>query len=158
MTPKHSSKRTLFLVAGLTAALAATTALSAPRALGPEAMQPPSAAELGLSPAHARQWDALRGEALALRQVGREDLRDGFGELRVLLDQPSPDLRAFSRESQRRVDAHMAEARALRERQLDLYESLSPAEQARVRKAMAERLDRFARIRERIAAFVEARG
>ncbi|MFZ5638182.1 MAG: hypothetical protein ACOY82_16515 [Pseudomonadota bacterium] len=158
MNARLTRKRSLFLAAGLTAALAATTALSAPRMLGADAMQPPTAAELGLSPAHAKRWDALRAEAVALRQIGREDLRDGVGELRTLLDQPSPDLRAFSRESQRKVDAHMAEARALRERQLDLYESLTPDEQARVRRAMAERLDRFARIRERIAAFVEARG
>lgn len=152
------TRHMLFLGLALTAGLAATTAVSAPR-LGPSAaMLPPTAAELGIAPAHARQWDALRAEAIALREVGRESLGDGLDEFRSLLDQPSPDLRAFNRESQRRLDAHLAEARALRDRQLDLYESLSPQEQARVRKAMAERLDRFARIRERIAGFVQARG
>ena len=151
------SKHMFFLAAGLTVALAATTALSAPHTARGEAMLPPTATELGIAPAHAKRWDALRAEAVALRTVGRDDLREGVDEFRALLDQPAPDLRAFSRESQRRVDAHMAEARALRERQLDLYESLSPQDQAKVRKAMAERLDRFAALRERLGRFLDAR-
>lgn len=147
-------KHRLFLVAGLAAALLATTAVSAPRMARGGAMLPPTAAELGLSTAHAQAWDALRADAVAMRQVGRDDLVVGMREFRTLLDQSSPDLRAFSAESQRKVDAHMAEARALRDRQLDLYESLSPDEQARVRAAMAERLDRFSRLRERLAGFI----
>jgi hypothetical protein len=150
MTTKHR----IFLVAGLTAAVAASTAFSAPRMARGDTTLPPTAAELGIAPAHAGEWDALRAEAAALRQVGREDLRSGIDSFRRLLDQPSPDLRAFSLESQRKVDAHMAEARALRDRQLDLYETLSPQEQARVRAAMAERLNRFARMRERLADFI----
>lgn len=149
-------KLSLFLVAGLAAALA-TTAFSAPRIARGDAMLPPTAAELGLSSAHARQWDLLRADTVALRQVGRDDLVAGMGEFRALLDQPAADLRAFSTESQRKVDAHMAEARALRDRQLDLYESLSPQEQAHVRAAMAERLDRFAKLRERLAGFIASR-
>jgi hypothetical protein len=148
------TKHMLFLAAGLTIALAATTAISAPRVARGEAMLPPTAAELGISSTHARQWDALRADAVALRQVGRDDLIGGISEFRSLLDQSSPDLRAFSRESQRMVDAHMAEARALRDRQLDLYESLSPDEQARVRAAMAQRLDRLSKLRERLAGFI----
>jgi hypothetical protein len=144
----------LFLVAGLAAALIAATAVSAPRLARGDAMLPPTAAELGLSTAHAQAWDALRADAVAMRQVGRDDLVVGMGEFRSLLDQPSPDLRAFSKASQRKVDANMAEARALRDRQLDLYESLSPQEQARVRAAMAERLDRFSRLRERLAGLI----
>ncbi len=61
---------------------------------------------------------------------------------------------AFSDASQRKFDAHIAETRALRERQLDLYESLSHDEQARVRAAMAERLDRLSKLRERLASFI----
>lgn len=148
------TKHRVFLVAGLAAALLATTAISAPRTARGDAMLPPTAAELGLTKAHAKSWDALRADAVALRQLGRDDLQDGFLAFRSLLDEPSPDLRGFSEESQRKVDAHMAEARALRNRQLDLYESLSPDEQARVRAAMAERLDRFAKLRERLAGFI----
>lgn len=153
-----NARHMLYLAAGLTAALAATTAISAPRLAGrADALLPPSAAELQLTPAHAKQWDALRGEAAALREVGRDDLRGGMTAFRALLDQPSPDLRAFSDDAQRRFDAHLAEARALRARQLDLYESLTPAEQARVRKAMADRLDRFARLRERLVDALASR-
>jgi hypothetical protein len=144
----------LLLAAGLTVALAATTAISAPRLARGDAMLPPTAAQLGLSSAHARQWDSLRAEAVALRQVGRDDFGAGMSEFRILLDEPSPDLRAFSRQSQRKVDAHMAEARALRDRQLDLYESLSPSEQARVRAAMAQRLDRLSQLRDRLAGLI----
>lgn len=151
------TKHRLFLVAGLTVALVATTAFSAPRRLQGDAMLPPTADELHLSPAHTKPWDALRSEAVALREVGRDDLRSGAAELRVLLDQPSPDLRAFSNASQRKVDAHMAEARALRDRQLDLYESLSPDEQARVRAAMADRLDRLSKLRERLMGVIASR-
>jgi hypothetical protein len=151
------AKHRLFLVAGLAAALVATTAVSAPRMARNEAMLPPTATELGLSSTHAKSWDALRADTVALRQVGRDDLVAGMGEFRALLDQPAPDLRAFSTDSQRKIDAHMAEARALRDRQLDLYESLSPQEQARVRAAMAERVDRFAKLRERLAGFIASR-
>ena len=151
------AKHLFFLAAGLTVALAATTAISAPRVARGEAMLPPTAAELGLTAAHAKQWDALRADAVALRQVGRVDLQGGAVELRALLDQPSADLRAFSNASQLKFDAHIAEARALRDRQLDLYESLSPGEQARVRAAMAERLDRLSKLRERLAGFIAAR-
>ena len=148
------AKHLFFLAGGLTVALAATTALSAPRMARGEAMLPPTAAELGLTTAHAKQWDALRADAVSLRQVGRVDLQGGVVELRTLLDQPSADLRAFSDASQLKFDAHIAEARALRDRQLDLYESLSPDEQARVRAAMAERLDRLSKLRERLAGFI----
>jgi hypothetical protein len=148
------TKHMLFLAAGLTAALAAATAISAPRLARGDAMLPPTAAELGLSTAHANAWDALRADASALRQLGRDDLVVGMTQFRTLLDQSLPDLRAFAEESQRRVDAHMTEARALRDRQLDLYESLSPQEQARVRAAMAERLDRFSRLRERLTGVI----
>lgn len=152
------TRHMLYLAAALTASLAATTAFSAPRlANRGDAFLPPSAAQLKLTPAHAKQWDALRSEAAAMRQVGREDLRSGVTEFRTLLDQPAPDLRAFSNDAQRKFDAHLAEARALRERQLDLYESLTPDEQARVRKAMAERLDRFAQLRERLVSMFAAR-
>lgn len=152
------ARHMLYLAAGLTAALAATTAFSAPRlASRADAFLSPSAVELQLTPAHAKQWEALRSETAALREVSRDDLRGGMTEFRALLDQPAPDLRGFSDESQRRFDAHLAEARALRERQLDLYESLTPAEQARVRKAMADRLDRFARLRERLVDALAAR-
>ena len=151
------TRHMLYLAAALTASLAATTAFSAPRlAQRGDAFLPPSAAQLKLTPAHAKQWDALRSEAAAMRQVGREDLRSGVTEFRALLDQPAPDLRAFSNDAQRKFDAHLAEARALRERQLDLYESLTPDEQARVRKAMAERLDRFAQLRERLVSMFAA--
>ena len=147
------AKHMLFLAAGLTVALVATTAVSAPRKARGDAMLPPTAAELGLSAGHAKQWDALRSETVAMRQVGREDMRSGFIELRGLLDRPDADLRAFSTASQNKLDAHMAEARALRDRQLDLYESLSPDEQARVRAAMAQRLDRLAKLQQRLAGF-----
>lgn len=151
------TRHMLYLAAALTASLAATTAFSAPRlANRGDALLPPSAAQLKLTPAHAKQWDALRSEAAAMRQVGREDLRSGVTEFRTLLDQPAPDLRAFSNDAQRKFDAHLTEARALRERQLDLYESLTPDEQARVRKAMAERLDRFAQLRERLVSMFAA--
>lgn len=152
-----NAKHMFFLAGGLTVALAATTALSAPRMARGDAMLPPTAAELGLSTAHAKQWDALRADAMALRQIGRVDLQGGVVELRALLDRPSADLRAFSDASQLKFDAHIAEARALRDRQLDLYESLSPDEQARVRAAMAERLDRLSKLRERLAGFIAAR-
>lgn len=151
-------RHTLLLAAGLSAALAATAAASAPHLPRGEAMLPPTAARLGLSAAHAGAWDAMRADTLTLRTVAREDLAGGARELRVLLDRPAPDLRAFSRASQHKVDAHLAQARALRERQLDLYEALSPDEQARVRAAMAQRLDRLSQLRDRLGGLLDARG
>ena len=151
---KGFSAKSLSLAAAATISLAVATAVAAPRIAQSERFAPPSAAELGLSGAKAQQWSALRQETIALRRVGREDLVAGMSELRGLLDQPSPDLRAFSERSQRDVDAHMAEMRALRERQLDFYESLNPAEQAKVRAVMAQRLDRLAQLRQRLAGLI----
>lgn len=151
--PRRSRVRMLTL--GLLATMitaTALTAVSAPRFAREAGFTPPTAAELKLSPAHAGEWDALRADTIALRTVAREELGGGLREFRGLLDTANPDLRAFSAESQRKVDAHLAEARALRDRQLDLYESLTPAEQARVRGAMAQRLDRLGRLRAQLIA------
>ncbi|MCC7250068.1 MAG: hypothetical protein IT473_15705, partial [Lysobacter sp.] len=104
------SPKSLYLVAAIAATLTVATAVAAPRFANADRFAPPTAAELGIAGTHAKQWDALRQESIALRRVGREDLRSGMQEFRVLLDQSSPDLRAFSNESQRQVDAHMAEA------------------------------------------------
>ncbi len=145
-----------FVVIGLMAALAAGAALSAPaRPPGGDALTPPTAAELGLAGAQAQRWDALSAEARALRRVGRDTLRTGMTELRGALERPDADLRDVSAESQRRVDAHLAETRALRERQLAFYESLPPEQQARVRAALAQRLDRLAQLRERLHRFTD---
>lgn len=142
------------LAIGLIATIAAGAAMSAPTRLPRgDALLPPSAAELRLSGPQAQQWDALRAESRALRSVARADLRDGIADLRTLLETAAPDLRAFDAEAQRRIEAHLAETRALHARQLALYESLPPDAQARVRAAMAERLDRMALLRERLAAF-----
>jgi hypothetical protein len=154
---KGLSAKTFYLAAAIAAGLCLATAVAAPRFAQSERFAPPAAAELGLSGTRAQQWDALRQETIALRRIGRDDLVAGMGEFRTLLDQPAPDLRGFSNESQRRFDAHIAEMRALRERQLDLYESLSPTEQAKVRTVMAQRLDRIAQMRQRLAGFIEGR-
>ena len=151
------SPKSLYLVAAIAATLTIATAVAAPRLARAERFAPPTAAELGFAGARAQQWEALRQETIALRRVGREELFAGITEFRSLLDQPSADLRAFSNESQRRVDAQMAEMRDLRDRQLDFYESLSPAEQAKVRAAMAQRIDRLSQLRQRLAGFLDAR-
>jgi hypothetical protein len=156
-TRKVLSSKSLYLAAAIAASLTLATAVAAPRFAQSERFAPPTAAELGLSGIHAQQWNALRQETIALRRLGRDDLVAGMGEFRALLDQPAADLRGFSNDSQRRFDAHMAEMRALRERQLDLYESLSPAEQAKVRAAMAQRLDRLSQFRQRLAGVIDAR-
>ncbi len=152
---KGTSPKSLYLVAAIAATLTIATAVAAPR-LAQERFTPPTAAELGFAGARAQQWEALRQESIALRRVGREDLIGGVTEFRGLLDQPAPDLRAFSNESQRRVDAHMAEMRELRDRQLDFYESLSPTEQAKVRAAIAQRIDRLSQLRQRLSRFLDA--
>jgi hypothetical protein len=149
------SLKSLYLTAAVAASLAVATAVAAPQLAQNQRFAPPTAAELGLSGSHAQQWEVLRQDTIALRRVGREDLIEGVGEFRRLLDQPAPDLRAFTNASQDRVDAQMAEVRALRERQLDFYESLSPAEQAKVRAVMAQRLDRLAQLRQRLAGFID---
>jgi Spy/CpxP family protein refolding chaperone len=144
------------LSAGLLLALGAT-ASAGQRAGGADAFAAPTASELGLAGAKAQRWESLRAESQALRRVGREDLGGGVRELRQLLDEPNPDLRGFTAQSQQKFDAHVAEARALREKQLDFYESLTPAEQAKVRQAMAKRIDRLALLRERIVGAMAAR-
>lgn len=150
--------RKTLLVTGLGAGLLlALGAAAGQRSLGADAFAAPTASELGLAGAKAQRWERLRTESQALRRVGREDLGGGVRELRLLLDEPNPDLRGFTAQSQQKFDAHLAEARALREKQLDFYESLTPAEQAKVRQAMAKRIDRLALLRERIAGAMATR-
>lgn len=140
--------RPLVPVLGL-ALFAIGAAVAGPRLL-PHASAPPDAAELGLHGAHASAWMQLREASMQLRDDRRARLRERLDRLDVLLDADAPDLRGFAHDTQAQVDALRARARALHERELDLYAQLDPGEQAQVRAVLKTRLDRLRRWRERL--------
>lgn len=113
---------------------------------------PPTAEELGLSGASATQWSTLRDQTIDLRDAGRSALLQEVDKARTVLASDAPDLDAFDRELEQAIDTHAAAARALRQRKLAFYDGLAPDQQAKVRAAMLDRLNRLERLR---AAFMD---
>jgi uncharacterized membrane protein len=141
----------------LAAALGGATLASGAYATLPRHLPfaPPTAAELGLVGASAQQWDALRQDTLALRQSTREQARARTTEFDALLGQPAPDLRGFSHAVQHDVDAALAQSRQLTERKLDFYDTLAPADQARLRQSLQDELARAQRLRAAMVSLLQ---
>jgi Spy/CpxP family protein refolding chaperone len=128
------------LVAGATfAAYAATPRLHAPA--------PPTADQLGLAGADAAEWNTLRDQTIDLRDSARATALRDVDTLRVLLATETPDLDAFDREIEQAINRHAAASRALRQRKLAFYDRLAPAQQAKLRAAMLDRLNRLDHLR-----------
>jgi len=108
---------------------------------------PPTADELGLSGTAATEWSELREETIDLRDAARATALDEFDKLRALLATDAPDLDAYDREIEQAIDRHLAAARALRQRKVEFYDGLAPDQQAKLRAAVRDRMDRIARFR-----------
>ena len=132
---------------------AAALAAAAPRV---RPFDPPTAEQLGLSGAAAAQWSGLRTQTISLRDAARGAARQRLDALRQLLASAAPDLDAFSRASEQQIDAHIAQARALKAQQLALYDSLPASQRAQVRAVMLQRLDRLQHLRAALAELAEA--
>jgi hypothetical protein len=104
---------------------------------------PPTAAELGLSGAYVTQWNDLRSQTLSLRGAARGSALQRITRLRELLATSNPDLDAFNRDAEHAGDDFLAKERALKAKKIAFYHSLPPAQQAQVRKVLADRLERL---------------
>jgi Spy/CpxP family protein refolding chaperone len=135
-------------LAGATCAVCTAT----PRA---RELAPPSAAELGLAGADATRWNALRDETIDARTSTRAAVLRETDTLRTLLASNAPDLDAYEREIEHAIDGHVAAERELRQKKLAFYDSLAPDQQAKLRAAMLDRLNRLERLRQ---AWLDATG
>jgi Spy/CpxP family protein refolding chaperone len=116
---------------------------------------PPSAAELGLAGADATRWNALRDQSIDARQSTRATVLHETDALRTLLASSAPDLDAYEREVEQAIDSHVAAERELRRQKLAFYDSLAPDQQAKLRAALLDRLNRVERLRQ---AWLDATG
>ncbi|GMU43012.1 MAG: Spy/CpxP family protein refolding chaperone [Xanthomonadales bacterium] len=106
---------------------------------------PPTAAELGLSPAQAAEWQAIQADAKALRSATLEQVKTELDRTQAALAEPDADLAAIGQEYQSIAFAALLEQRQLRNRRLAFYESLNPDQQARVRAFLIEVSERAER-------------
>ncbi|UXI69888.1 hypothetical protein [Tahibacter amnicola] len=121
----------------------------------PAMFAPPTASELGLEGPSATQWNQLRAELLALRNDARRDMQSRIDALDTLLDDQTADFRQFHATTEQAVDTYRQRSHALTLRMISFYEALTPAEQAMLRDAMRDRLDRLQRIRAAVQALTQ---
>jgi Spy/CpxP family protein refolding chaperone len=140
-------KTTIFHALAFTGLLAGATFAVCAATPGLHASGPPTADQLGLAGADAAQWTALRDATIDLRDSARATAQHEIDTLRALLASDAPDLDAFDREIEQAIDRHAAAARALRQRKLAFYDRLAPDQQAKLRAAMLDRLNRIDRLR-----------
>jgi len=119
------------------------------------AMAPPSAAELGLAGPDATRWNTLRDQTIDARETTRATVLRELDALRALLATDAPDLDAYERGIEQSIESHVAAERDLRQKKLAFYDGLAPAQKAKVRAVMLDRLNRLERLRE---AWLDASG
>lgn len=136
------SRKTLLALA-LVTGLASTGPVFA----GPflQRLTPPTASELGLTAAQAAEWQAIQTDAQALRQATLDQVKAELDQTQAALAEPDADLGAIGQEYQAIALAALLEQRQLRNRRLDFYESLDPAQQAKVRAFLIEVSERAER-------------
>lgn len=135
-------------ILALTGSLAGATCAVCTATPRHQAMAPPSAAELGLDGADAPRWNALRDQTIDARVTALATALREKDALRGLLAANAPDLDAYEREIEQAIDGHVAAERDLRRQKLAFYDSLAPDQQAKVRAAMLDRLNRLERLRQ----------
>jgi hypothetical protein len=131
---------------GLLFALALALTAAPASALPAGIPLPPSAAELGLTPAQQGEWEAIRSDALAFRQSLLEELALGLPALEADLSAPDADLGAISQRLQSQLLYAAWRSQPIRQRRLAFYQSLDPAQQMIVREWLAEVVNRLQRV------------
>lgn len=129
----------LVLIAGLAGTGHAVAGPFLPR------LDPPTAAELGLTAAQAAEWQAIAADAQSLRQATLDQVKAELDRTQVELSQADADLREIGREYQSIAFAALLEQRQLRDRRLAFYNGLNPQQQAQVRAFLLEVSERAER-------------
>lgn len=111
--------------------------------------RPPSAEQLGLTPAQAAEWQAIRRDAKALRTATLDQLEAELTAAADALARPDADLPTIRSGVDAIIAVHASERQQLQARRQAFYRTLNPAQQAQVR-------DWLAREAERTAALIRA--
>lgn len=102
----------------------------------------PSAEALGLTPAQAAEWKAIRVDAKALRSATLDQLEAELTEASIALQQPGADLPAVRSGVEAITEVFASERQQLKARRMAFYQSLSPEQQAKLRTWMAREAER----------------
>lgn len=103
-----------------------------------------AADRLSLTSAQQAELRPLIEDAMALRHEARSQRQAMAAAARVELARTDANLQALTQEQQSRTDARLAQARQLRDRFLQYYQTeLTPAQQVTARELMLARMERL---------------
>lgn len=106
--------------------------------------QPPSAEQLGLTPAQAAEWQAIRRDAKALRAATLDQLEAELDDAADALASPDANLPAIRSGFEAIAQVFVAEQQQLKARRQDFYQRLNPEQQAQIRAWLAREAERSA--------------
>jgi Spy/CpxP family protein refolding chaperone len=119
-------------------------ALSGAAGPGMGRRQPPSAEQLGLTPAQTAEWQAIRRDAKALRAATLDRLEAELEEAADALARPDANLPAIRSGFEAIAQVFVAEQQQLKARRQAFYQSLNPEQQAQIRAWLAREAERTA--------------
>ncbi|MCB1588012.1 MAG: Spy/CpxP family protein refolding chaperone [Xanthomonadales bacterium] len=117
---------------------AALTTHSLPAVSSPLLLKPPTASELALTPEQATEWAAIQADAIAFRQSLLDELSAGLPVLADDLAATDADLPAIVQQLQSQALYALWRSQPIRQRRMDFYLSLTPAQQQQVRQWLIE--------------------
>lgn len=106
--------------------------------------QPPSAEQLGLTPAQAAEWRAIRTDAKALRSAMLDQLEAELTAASATLARPDADLPEIRSGFEAIAQVFVSEKQQLKARRMAFYQSLNAEQQTKVREWMAREAERTA--------------
>jgi len=119
-------------------------ALSGAAGPGMGRRQPPSAEQLGLTPAQAAEWQAIRTDAKALRSAMLDQLEAELTAASATLARPDADLPEIRSGFEAIAQVFVSEKQQLKARRMAFYQSLNAEQQTKVRVWMAREAERTA--------------
>lgn len=119
-------------------------ALSGAAGPGMGRRQPPSAEQLGLTPAQSAEWQAIRRDAKALRAATLDQLEAELDDAADALARPDANLPAIRSGFEAIAQVFVAEQQQLKARRQAFYQSLNAEQQAQIRAWLAREAERSA--------------
>jgi Spy/CpxP family protein refolding chaperone len=119
-------------------------ALSGAAGPGMGRRQPPSAEQLGLTPAQSAEWRAIRTDAKALRSAMLDQLEAELTAASATLARPDADLPEIRSGFEAIAQVFVSEKQQLKARRIAFYQSLNAEQQTKVREWMAREAERTA--------------
>lgn len=145
-------------VIGVAVALDAWSSAARPMEPSPDRIVALAAQRLQLDPAQQAALRPIVARAVHLRREARADSMRMMAAARDSVSKPGGEFRTRAPERDARLDARLAEFRALRNEFFDYYDyRLNPQQQTRVRELVAGRLDRLDRVRNALSVLRQER-